>query len=857
MSNEFSENELKAMDIEQLTTIASDLIDEIANESTKLQKVNLERLEAQNKVNDKKREIDLKKENIANVPYTEDEQNVDQNQLVEFEEDLKLKIQSEDLLKKLIDVSKQRLELTEKIRREKQTEQEEAEEKIKREAEEKIKKEAEEKIKKEEAEMPVQPVIGEANVINLPNQDDLNEIIDTGALVPVIGPGASAREGDDSLTELTRQLENAKLELKRKKQEINKKLIDIYNKSLESTNLSSEEKIENKISITEIPEIKASIEKIANAIGNSYKPLVGGAGTALNLFTGSLNTLKSFLEDVLSTKDPNVKLTDEELISIYTQTEELEKNTSSLIDSVLDIKTNYPASDGYLIIYYSRNDNVYTINEYHNLSTANGDELYCNLFFHDWIVTKVGVINNEDDGIKLSKGDIFRKHKIINSGSVSIYILKKVKMVTHDNFIQYNNLEYVTSPYEYSSKYMATVSAYIGNVIDQINPIFFKSETLIIKRFLLMYGLCVENLKNDKIYKLLLTHIFEVMSRITFKVFKGVKLSNRDKAACYRFAKVIDGIIASYNVFNDSNVPSLEGGINALENPNIIKDILNKLEERVIKPKLISKVSSFLELNKIANVSGKVDVTRGYVLTDNSHIEMKEIAFIDNNIQSNIVSNGITNSFKTFKIIDRKFFKNDIPNLTLFIDVPIKNLFHIILCKDSENYPTMRRYARYNCGITKYGLIIGNIKYPENYIEGESDSSLTNKQFMDSLADCIELNKSCINKFNFALNNNSSKYISEKLYGEVNGDDLMMFDSNINQRYNINFGYKSEILGKSIFGINLEQVNKKFEEYVNIQKQGIKVFFEALPLKDNKLYEIITIAEYNDSLKINKDGFLN
>lgn len=63
----------------------------------------------------------------------------------------------------------------------------------------------------------------------------------------------------------------------------------------------------------------------------------------------------------------------------------------------------------------------------------------------------------------------------------------------------------------------------------------------------------------------------------------------------------------------------------------------------------------------------------------------------------------------------------------------------------------------------------------------------------------MDLQQTCINKLNYALDTSTTLYITKKLYG--NKETLFSFGQDEEIFLNFNFGYENEILGKSLQGI--------------------------------------------------------
>ena len=141
---------------------------------------------------------------------------------------------------------------------------------------------------------------------------------------------------------------------------------------------------------------------------------------------------------------------------------------------------------------------------------------------------------------------------------------------------------------------------------------------------------------------------------------------------------------------------------------------------------------------------------------------------------------------------------------------PFKNLYFIIQCKN-DNYPTFRCSTRFNRSVTVFGCEINviiffkkkGVRFPPYMVSGKSNNSNLNDQFLENLGTSLDLSKTCINKFNTAIDNSSSYYITKKIYGK--DSSLFEFNETDNTYFDFRFGYQNEILGKVINYLKIDR----------------------------------------------------
>lgn len=287
--------------------------------------------------------------------------------------------------------------------------------------------------------------------------------------------------------------------------------------------------------------------------------------------------------------------------------------------------------------------------------------------------------------------------------------------------------------------------------------------------------------------------------------------------------------------------------LDELNDPETYEKIMDDLQKEFVKimNPAIHNQKEYLINNKEQNFSNEMRLSRQYLAE--SEFLIKEIRFDgDNILKKNILSNP-TSHFITgtkLKINSRMTFNNKIPpDIFLSFYRPFKNLYFIILNKENLVYPTYRYSTRYNKNIAIFGCEVNNIKFPPYFVSGKSNSSLLNDQFMENLNHSLNINKTSINKYNFALNKSTSLYITKKIYGK--SEDMFEFEDNSNVYLDFRFGYHNEILGKAVFSLSFEQIYFLMNNKIPLDQLNIKLFIEDKSQVDEEKenYELLIIEE--------------
>ena len=464
---------------------------------------------------------------------------------------------------------------------------------------------------------------------------------------------------------------------------------------------------------------------------------------------------------------------------------------------------------------------------------------------------------------EIKVGQLYKMNKFIELGKKSrIYILLPLKMKNYDKYIKYNQpieikSDNIDQNVNLLTEYMIKVYGDVTDLCKNINNIVNPKEAHIIDKLLSLMQAFQGKESEANIYKYLYVYVSMIYIRIVQKISMGSKLNTMDYDILINLGANIGKQIQLYNSINNTAIANVTDGLNALEDITIIDEMIYKLEENVTKPEIYESQRDYETLNQIANTSTKLEVSRGYVLSSDTKIEMTEIMNINDAKEVEIPpDSNIRLEMNKYEIIDKQEFVDKVPDLMINLKSNVKRLFHIIMNKAYIKFPTYRKSTRYNCGIKKYTLIIDGIKYPEIPISGNSDNNSDNSKYIEELSKCIEIENSKINRSNSALDMSTTNYITRKLYGEPSGK-IFEFDPESNVRYIFKFGYFDEFLGKFMIGINLNEIKRQFKDEINLEESLIEIEFENEKTDQAEFgeYEIYTIAEYeNFEIKIDKNG---
>lgn len=88
---------------------------------------------------------------------------------------------------------------------------------------------------------------------------------------------------------------------------------------------------------------------------------------------------------------------------------------------------------------------------------------------------------------------------------------------------------------------------------------------------------------------------------------------------------------------------------------------------------------------------------------------------------------------------------------------------------------------------------INKIRYPQDIIKKNADSSADNNDYLDLFYQIIPRDLTCVNKFNFALNSNTSEYITKTIF-DIKTNPILFY---------------REAISKCILGISMEALALK------------------------------------------------
>lgn len=111
------------------------------------------------------------------------------------------------------------------------------------------------------------------------------------------------------------------------------------------------------------------------------------------------------------------------------------------------------------------------------------------------------------------------------------------------------------------------------------------------------------------------------------------------------------------------------------------------------------------------------------------------------------------------------------PNENLYFsfpDIPFNTIFIYFISDSLKEYPTYRANTKKSFNLINPRLEINTIEYPKKGgIKGNSQDSENNNNFMLNLATIFDITKSKINRYNYAIKESTSEFITNKIYGNL------------------------------------------------------------------------------------------
>ena len=332
-------------------------------------------------------------------------------------------------------------------------------------------------------------------------------------------------------------------------------------------------------------------------------------------------------------------------------------------------------------------------------------------------------------------------------------------------------------------------------------------------------------------------------------------------------------------------------------------------------PTITNEASAVIIRNWVAQLI-EGENTRNYELK-NVSLQTTQL-FFDSSILIQIrdmaLKNGFTLETSLYQSFQQKMFKSA-PDQTYVLNVPrksIRSLITVFQNRIYENAACMRKQKRYSRGITKMQVKVGEDYYPFLPIEGDSSTSyglISNSQFIKAwdktfYRQAHDLGDSIITPFNYAIDT----YQIDAWHTFINtakgmaGNDLILALQNacgtghVNNFYNNNFrllrglapnvtnnaitpytsnritsheqlcyGWSSELVGRSIFAISLDQLPMSG----NLYKSGVDTRFTKPIILEiqqdptvsstsvgSNLYTQYVFLHFDYTIKISYNGFI-
>lgn len=307
-------------------------------------------------------------------------------------------------------------------------------------------------------------------------------------------------------------------------------------------------------------------------------------------------------------------------------------------------------------------------------------------------------------------------------------------------------------------------------------------------------------------------------------------------------------------------------------NQNYLSEFIGRMKtkiihlEKITKPHIQNSSRQFLLLNEIKSLY-KVTVSREYDLIS----YFCSYHSYTNKDGSPINYNEPWEGTSTvYKLLEKRDFNYYPPNKILF-SLPsnnVKNIFQIILLKIYEKYPTYRMTSRYNRHVKNYWIETDKGKYPKLLNQYDNTSSSNSNFLFENLKKSIDVEESCMNQYNTAIDTNTQLFITKKLNSSK--EDLFLFSDYANFYDDFFFGYFTEINSKAIFSLNMPTIRSALgigsapmDPFFICFDSDLK--FEKSYLSGNEndkasdrfnAYEMYTFVEGSISYKFNQNGDL-
>lgn len=210
-----------------------------------------------------------------------------------------------------------------------------------------------------------------------------------------------------------------------------------------------------------------------------------------------------------------------------------------------------------------------------------------------------------------------------------------------------------------------------------------------------------------------------------------------------------------------------------------------------------------------------------------------------------------------YKVLDYREFMNIPPRrFYLYLYDKLENIYQLIYNQAYKQYPTYRKSNRYSRQMRTYWLDLGNKRYPTPELMQPSNTSSSFNNFVfGQLKKCFNTKESNLNNANTSLDINTSMYVTKKLNNAK--CEMLKLDETV-MRGKYTFGYGNEIIGKAIFGINLNDIRKTMCHNEDFVIKEMEIYMDSnIPLDaiDNfALYEMFTIGEGRINFEFNHDG---
>lgn len=210
---------------------------------------------------------------------------------------------------------------------------------------------------------------------------------------------------------------------------------------------------------------------------------------------------------------------------------------------------------------------------------------------------------------------------------------------------------------------------------------------------------------------------------------------------------------------------------------------------------------------------------RRYTIKD-LEIQCQVAEFMDLNVikaTNEALRTGFTLSTQSYYMGPRYPITNNSipPNLQINLGFDsLRAIFICFLAADYLNYTMFRKQYRLSANLTSLQVKIGTEYYPQLPLRGNGGSNVgkdNNLEFYLETLKCFGLtmgkDQIAVNPHNFAINWRELSVAAKKGIVDINAGRLSTYEAGVHTNFQLGFFYENRILGKAVYGIDLDCLN--------------------------------------------------